>query len=326
MKLRYLFPVSVALALFVLSFPSKVYTQDRLGIKINFVEQETRELSKLKSSGITLRTVYAKLALAGNVKPTKVEEMTFDKKGLPVEKKNFNSMGHVTGRTEFKYNAKGFLISKTVYDGNNNVTDREMTKVDKNGKVLEVNAENMVRRVIRKTRRVMKYNKSGLLTETLGYEKGKDYLVKEVCEYKDGLLIGKKSYNFAGYFLGSEDYEYDSLKRKVKEYSVNISYKPVKDSVAMDKKVQGTKEEATYLFKYDAKGNIIEIKAPEYRQVFTFNEKGDFLRDIVYDKGGKKQNDNEFFYGDDGLLKKIIRYYADGSPGAYLDYYYETKK
>jgi hypothetical protein len=325
MKLKYLFTVSILPILLLLSIPSKTYSQDRLGVKINFVEQETRELNKLKSSGVTLRTVYAKLAIAGDVKPTKVEEMIFNKKGLPVEKKNFTSTGDVRERTEYKYNAKGFLIKKTIFDGDNVATDVEETKTDKNGRILEIAAQNIVRGVSHKTRRVMSYNKDGLLAETRGYEKGKDFLVKEVCEYKDGLLKAKKSYNIAGYFLGSEECDYDSLKRKIKEYVVNISYEKNKDTLSTNK-IKATKEEATFLFKYDSKGNIVEIKSPEYKQVFTFNEKGDFLRDIVYDNIGRKQNDNEFFYGEDGLLKKIIRYYADGSPGAYLDYFYEIKK
>ena len=326
MKSKFLLPFLASIFLTAFYSVGDSYAQSRLGLKVNFVPQETRELNKLKSSGITLRTTFAKLLIAGNVEPTKAEELLLNEKGQPVEKKTFTSYGSINERIEYKYNPKGVLIKKTTFNGENVVTEKEETKVDKNGKTLEILAETLVRNTLHKTRRVMAYDKKGHLIETKGFEKGKNFVLKEVCEYKGDLQISRKTFNFDGQFLNSEEYEYDSQNKRTKELVTNIRTESVRDSVTLKPIVKAYKEILEFNLSYNEKGNLAEIKGPDYKQVLTYNDNGDFTRDIVYDKKGTRQNDNEYTYDEKGFLKRVTRYYADGKPGAYIDYTYETKK
>ena len=321
MKTKFFLPV---IAAFIVFSSAGLFAQSRLGVKINFTEQETRELAKLKNSGVVLRTVFAQLASKENNQPRKkVEEMLFNKSGLPVEKIRYNTFGKVDEKTVFKYNAKGIQTGRIVYNGANTIVEKESDKIDKRGNTTEIKSENLIRGVMHSTRRAFVYDKKGVLTEIRGYETGRDFVVKEVYEYKDGLMTSKKQYNSEGVFLGSEVYSYDSLKRKVDEEDIMIRFQPEKDSASGKMVNVAYQEKAEFKFKYDDKGNLSDIFAPDYHQVFTYNDKGDCTRDIIYDKLGRRQNDNEFIYGDDGLLKRIVRYYGDGSPGAYIDYTYE---
>lgn len=326
MKSKYL-PLLLILSIIFISLPSKIKGQARLNVKINFVEQETRELEKLKNSGVAKRITFAKLAQAGTKQAAeKVEEMNFNKMGLLVEKTRFNYYKGIEERNVYKYNSSGILVGTYDYDGNNKLTNKEDTKFNKAGKPIEIIAETIVRNTSHKTRRTLKYDKNGLLLETKAFEKGKDFVIKETCEYKDGLLTAKRLTDFEGKPRGYETYEYDAQKRKIKETAGNITYQPMKDSVTKKMLNTAFEDKVEYSFKYDEKGRLTEIKATDYRQVFTYNDKGDFVRDIIYDNGGRKQNDNEFIYDEKGLLKQIIRYYGDGSPGAYIDYTYEFNK
>jgi hypothetical protein len=320
MKIKFYGIVSFLL-ITVFLFSAKSFAQTRLNVKINFVEQETRELEKYKNSGIFKRIKYAQLApINPNQKPDKVEEITFNKMGLPEEKLKFNYYKKVDEKTVYKYNKTGILIATYVYNGNNVLLNKEEIKLNKEGKPIEKNAETLIRGVMHKTKRTLNYDKKGQLIETKAFENGKNFVVKEICEYKDGILIDKKLVDAEGRPRGYENYEFDSQNRKIKESNSNITYRPEKDSTTQKMHSVAYEDKAEYLFKYDAKGMLVEIKAHDYRQVFTYNDKGDFTRDVVYDNGGKTQNDNEFIYDDNGFLKQIIRYYADGKPGAYLDF------
>lgn len=315
-----------ALLCLLIAAPKSFFAQTRLNVKINFTEQETRELEKMKKAGVLLRTTNSMFAQGNNPTPKKIEEFVFNDQGLLMEKTRFTSYGPVDEKVVYKYNKKGELISKTLYNGEDVVLEKEEIKLNKDGKPVEIKAETLVRGVMHKTRRTMKYDKNGILLETRAYESGKDFVIKEVQEYKDGLLSAKRLSNFKNQPLGYELYQYDEQKRKVKEIAANIVYRPERDSVTNKMMSVGYEEKLEFVFKYDDKNRITEIKGTEYRQVFSYNDNGDVTRDTIFDNGGKKQNDNEFIYGEDGLLKRIIRYYGDGSPGAYIDYVYQKKK
>jgi len=328
MKSRFILFTVVILFCIPAVFLSEAFAQSRLAVKINFTEQETRELEKIKSSGITLRTLYSKLASTGNKKaPVRIEELFFNKQGLPIERKTYAAATQIVDeRIEYKYNSKGHFIKEIVFNDKNKPVRTETIKVNKDGKALEIVTETVARGKTQKVKRVMSYNKQGFVSETKAYDEKNTLIVKEVDEYKNDLLLAKKKYAAGGQFLGSETYEYDSQKRKIKEIGLDIQYKKEKDSVSGKEAIVGYQRKSEYTFKYDDKGNICEIKAPEYKQVFTFNENGDCIRDVVFDKGGKRQNDNEFYYDENGLLEQIIRYYPDGSPGAYISYKFERSK
>jgi len=305
----------------IILFSGKTFAQARLNVKINFVEQETREFEKYKNSGIFKRIKYAQLApINPNQKPDKVEEVTFNNMGLPVEKLKFNYYKKVYEKTIYKYNKAGILIATYVYNGNDVLLNKEEIKLNKDGKPVEKNAETLIRNVLHKTKRTLTYDKKGVLLETKAFENGKNFVVKEVYEYKDGIMTGKKLVDAEGRPRGYERYEFDSQNRKIGESNSNITYKNELDSATQKMHSVAYEDKAQYSFKYDEKGRITEIKAIDYRQAFTYNDKDDFIRDIVYDNAGRRQNDNEFIYFDNGFLKQIIRYYADGKPGAYLDY------
>jgi hypothetical protein len=324
MKTRIFFSISFAI-LFSFLFTVKTYSQaNRPDVKENFTSQETREMDKMKSSGIKLRSMYAKLVLSGEKPPVLVEELFLNKKGLMVEKKRYNNH-ELDARFLFKYNSKDKLVEKTTFSGKDVLVEREISKLNKAGNPTEVTVEIRSRKGLEKKRKLVKYDKEGLMVEVNVYDmKTNKHELKEKYEYKDGLMISTKAYNPDGVLYGSEEYEYDARKNKIKEIVTSHNPPAKKDTstAVQDSKARETKSE--FILKYDDKGSIAEISAPLYRQVFTINEKGDFTRDIIYDKrGNNKQNDNEFIYNENGLLKQVTRYYPDGKPGAYITYAYE---
>ena len=326
MKSKNIFTFSAMLFSLLILSPKNYFAQTRLNVKINFTEQETRELEKMKKAGVLMRTTNSMFAQGTNPTSKKIEEFVFNDKGLLTEKTRFTSYGPVDEKMVYKYNKKGELISRTLYNGEDVVLEKEDYKLDKSGRAIEIKAETLVRGKVHKTKRTMKYDKNGTLLETKAFEGGKDFVIKEVMDYKDGLLMAKRLSNFKKQPLGYEIYQYDDQKRKIKETAANIIYKPELDSTTNKMMSVAYEEKLEFLFKYDDKNRITEIKGTEYRQVFSYNDNGDFIRDTIFDNGGKKQNDNEFIYGEDGLLKRIVRYYGDGTPGAYIDYTYQKKK
>lgn len=324
MKTNILFSALFAAFLLLLSKPVNVYAQQsRPEIKDNFTSQEAREMEKFKSSGIKQRTMFAKLVLSKDKPPTIVEELYLDKKGLMVEKKRYNDSG-LDFIYRFKYNSKGKVIEKTTRDADGVLFEREKSKLNKAGNPTEVNLETMTRKGMIKTKKIVKYDKNNLIIQVDVYDANNKLSLIEKYDYKEGLMISTKAYSPKGVMLGSEEYEYDARKNKIKE--TVTSFNPVvnKDTTkaAVDPKVMESKSE--YILKYDDRGFIAEVDAPMYKQVFTVNEKGDFVRDIVYDgRTNAKQNDNGFEYNEKGFLDRITRYYPDGKPGAYITYTYE---
>ncbi len=325
MKTKILFFIPLAILLSVFFSPVKVYsqTQDRPEVKTNFIDQETRELEKMKTLGVKQRIMFAKLANAGERSPLKVEELYFNKNGFPVEKKRYSDSGPDM-RIEYKYNSGNKLIQKNTYDSFDRLVEKEITKFDRKGKPIEVNVEIHSRKNIIVTRKLVKYDKNGFMTETQVFDGNKKLLMTEKYEYKDGVMLSTRAFNEKGKLQGIEEYEYDVMKRKIKEIETIPNQFTANDTSAAAKKAKGLDRKSEFTLKRDEKGNVIEITAPLYRQEFSFDQKGDFTRDIVYDKrNGKKQNDNAFEYNENGLLNRVIRYYPDGQPGAYITYNYE---
>jgi len=124
MKAKNILLISAILLAVIFIAPVKVYMQGKLNVKLNFVEQETRELAKMQKMKVKIRTTFSKLVLAGNVDPLKVEEAHFNEKGQLTEKLSFNTQG-LLFRYLFTYNAQGLQTKKVTYDSNNKIIETE---------------------------------------------------------------------------------------------------------------------------------------------------------------------------------------------------------
>ena len=81
-----------------------------------------------------------------------------------------------------------------------------------------------------------------------------------------------------------------------------------------------------YTYKYDSKGNLIEMVDNETKRYYDYDEKGNVIEHKMYLLDGRRQLRLVFKYGSNGLQKEVLRFDNKEKPVLNTSFKYEYYK
>ncbi len=260
--------------------------------KVNELEKKVTELqTKVKNGKITIEQLQTEL----NGLKKKKEEI---KKETEVIEQEVEVKVKEAETTNKQNSIKGKLAKVIVTE-----SDYEFTSVfnyGKNGFVETINATEFNTKENKKVEGITKFvydNNGNIIEYSVIYTKTNNPFYKRTIEYSNGKVV---KVNHSGYD-DKQQGKLDSKKTFNYEYStqgvlnkLTITYSYVEEN--------WSEKKSLYEFKYDEKGNIIEIKRTEDNQVstttYTFDDNETHLKDVF---------PNNFNVVDDHLLGVITK-------------------
>lgn len=308
MKLNKIFLVLLFSSLVINNFLFAQYYNESERTKNNVKEQSVKEIEKAKKLKVKTRIRHAAFYNAQGKLPNKMtltEKTFFDKNGLRKEQIRYTSLGKIDLRYTFKYDNFGRIIRMDVYDGANKLIGKKESKYDING--------NEVERILFDEERggpakmLFKYDNEKNLIEIKNFnDKGELInIFKNVWE--KGKLVNSEIEDNNGKVIVKTHFVYDNNGNLIKE-EVNESSQYV------------------ISYKYDSKGNLIEISNPQTKRYMTYNQNNDLVEDKLYSSNGSRQYRVTFNYLKNGLQNEEIRYDNSDNPVFYGKYTYEFYK
>lgn len=276
--------------------------------KNEIVDQEQKELDKAKTLHVKTRTKYvAFYNRQGALGRTEIaEKMTFDKRGNRKIFIRYKGLGQMDFKYTYNYNSKGDLVEAATYDSKDEMATKRISKYDKKGNELERKMIDFSHQTNNKA--IFTYDKAGNLIDTKTFSNKGELLSDLVISYKDGLIINAVTKNSKGQVSQEIFSTYDSNDRLIRE----------------DRKTsQGT---YSINYKYDSRGNLIEISNPEYRRTYEYDSNGNLIEDQMYLPNGARQFRVHFNYYPNGLQKEEIRYDTEDKAAFNGRYEYEFYK
>ena len=277
--------------------------------KNEIIDQDQKELDKAKKLHVKSRSKYVALydnngKIHGRVELG--EKVLFDKRGFRKTYIRYKGLGKMDFKYSYNYNSKGDLVEAATYDSKGVMATKRISKYDKKGNELERKMVDFDHQT--DTKAVFKYDKDGNIIDTKTYS-GKGELLNDlIVTYKNGQIIKAITKNSRGDVTQEVNSVYDSYGRVVKE----------------DRKT----DQGTYSinYKYDSRGNLVEISNPEYRRTYEYDGNNDLIEDKMYLPNGARQFRVQFIYYPNGLLKEEIRYTTQDKPAFNGKYEYEFYK
>lgn len=292
-------------------------TQDKIHIsksnsnkkKKEIIDQNAKELIKAKELKVKVRKRFAGFFESNGSYPKKmvlVEKVIFDEKGNRKQSIRYKSTGEVDLNYEFTYDKNGNLISMDTYDGFGNLKGRKESQYDINNKEV--------------VRKLLNDRSSGELKTELKYD-SENRLIKSINYSKDGIVISTQNYEYDGELLIksiTKDADGRQISEIIFEYDSNgYLIKETQSSI------QGNN---IITYKYDANGNLIEIKDKQSRRELKYDSKGNLIEDKMFLSDGTRQFRITFSYYPNGLQKEEIRYSNDERPAFVAKYEYQFYK
>lgn len=273
--------------------------------KKEIIDQNTKELQKAKQLKVKVRRRYAGFFGRNNSYPQNmvlVEELFFDEKGNRTKSIRYKSTGEIDLSYEFKYDDYGNLQFMDTYDGYGNLKGRRESKYN------ESNHE-----VLRK---LMDDRNPGELKTEFFYEANK--LIKSINYTKQGSIASEQQNEYEGEFLVKSIIK-DGEGKQISE----ITFEYDADGYLVKEIQKGIQGNNVINYKYDSKGNLIEIKDNQTRREMKYDDNGNLIEDKLYLADGTRQFRITFSYYKNGLQKEEIRYSNDERPAFVAKYEYE---
>jgi len=276
--------------------------------KGDFVTQDEKEFEKIKKLRVKTRTKFTGAYLVIDKIPTDLKidtKESFNKKGLITQMLNYNAYGKVEASYNFYYDSKENPIkaTSTASKGRSNL---QLSKYDSRGNEIERRLIESGRRKS-ETKSVFKYNKEGDLIVTENYTNGKLTDVQTIS-YKNGkrdTTIIKDPAGNAGFYIMPE---FDSTGKPIREIRKN------------------TEASLVFTYKYDTKGNLIEMIDNESKRNYTFDDNNNVTEYKMYLLDGRRQIRLKYNYNSRGLQSDITRFDNTEKPIVYTKFEYEYYK
>ncbi len=275
--------------------------------KGDFVSQDAVELNKIKQHKVKTRTKYAaNYDLSGKmVTPIIASKEIFNRKGLLTQIEEYNGVGNVVAKHKFTYDNKNNPIKAESIEANGR-TSLQVSKYDSRGNEIE-RLTTEKRRNKTESKILFKYDKEDNLIETKNFFNNKlsDQLI---TTYNNGKRIGSIVNDDRGNTILTITPEYDVNGKLIKETRKNSSVNVV------------------YSYKYDSKGNLIEMVDEETKRYYSYDEKGNVTEHKMYLLDGRRQLRLMFKYGFNGLQKEVLRFDNNEKPVINTSFKYEYYK
>jgi len=275
--------------------------------KGDFVSQDATELNKIKQLKVKTRTKYAaNYDLSGKmVSPKIASKEIFNRKGLLTQKEEYNGMGNVVAKYKFSYDSKNNPIKAESVESDGR-TGLQVSKYDSRGNEIERRMTTK-RRNKTETQMLFKYDQEDNLIETKNFDNNKlsDILI---TSYNNGKRVGSIVKDEKGNTILTITPEYDSNGKLIKETRKNSSVNVV------------------YAYRYDSKGNLIEMVDDETKRYYNYDEKGNVTEHKMYLLDGRRQLRLMFKYGSNGLQNEILRFDNNEKPILNTSFKYEYYK
>lgn len=277
--------------------------------KFEIVDQDLKELDKAKLHKVKTRFKYVAFYNADGTLPPKkslVEKVIFDNRGFRKEHIRYTGTGEVDLRYIFKFDAKGNMLKMETRNGAGIILGGRESKYDKNGNEIERKLTSKKNPGALKT--VYFYDKGNNLVEVKNFSNKGEFTTGQVLKYKNGMMVNSISKTAKGETILETFLDYDAVGRLIKE-----ERKSLEGNFVID-------------YKYDSKGNLIQVDNPQYKRFYYYNEKGDLIEDKMFQSDGVRQFRVAFTYGRKDLRSEEIRYTNDEKPAVYGKYEYEFYK
>lgn len=285
---------------------AQVENSNSLKKKREIIDQNAKELKKAKELKVKVRKKYAGFFGSNNSYPKNmvlVEEVLFDENGNRKKHIRYKSTGDVDLNYEFKYDQNGNLISMDTYDGYGNLKGRKVSQYDKNNN--EILRKIIDSRDPGELKTELKYDQEKRLIQIINYSKKGEIASIQQNEYDGELLIKSTIKNAEGKQLSENTFQYNSNGFLIKETQNGIQGNNVIN------------------YKYDAKGNLVEISDKQTRRIMKYDANGNLIEDKLFLSDGTRQFRITFSYYENGLQKEEIRYSNDDRPAFIAKYEYE---
>ncbi len=270
------------------------------------IEQSVKELTKTKKLKVKVRRKYSGFFRKNNSYPTKmvlVEEVYFDEKGNRTKHIRYKSTSEVDLEYDFRYDSNGNLITMDTYDGYGNLRARKESKYDKNNNEILRKLQNS--RNSEEIKSEFQYDNQKRLIKTINYSQKSEIISTQYNEYDGDLLVKSIIKDVNDNQLSEIIYEYNAEGYVIKE---------TKNS---------SKGVNVINYKYDSKGNLVEITDNETKRELKYDSNGNLIEDKLYLSDGTRQFRVTFSYYSNGLQKEEIRYSNDDNPAFVAKYEYE---
>ncbi|MDH7603826.1 MAG: hypothetical protein QHH13_02900 [Melioribacter sp.] len=274
--------------------------------KKEIIDQNTKELKKAKELKVKVRRRYAGFFGRNNAYPKNmvlVEELFFDEKGYRTKHIRYKSTGDIDLSYEFKYDENGNLLYMDTYDGYGNLKGRRESRYNESNH--EVLRKFLDDRSSGELRTEFYYNETNKLIKTISYTKKGTIASEQQNEYDGEFLIRSVIKDGESNQISEITFEYDSDGYLIKE---------------IQKGIQGNN---VINYKYDSRGNLIEIKDNQTTREMKYDSNGNLIEDKLYLSDGSRQFRITFSYYNNGLQKEEIRYTNDERPAFIARYEYE---
>ncbi len=274
--------------------------------KKEIIDQSTKELQKAKELKVKVRRRYAGFFGRNNTYPKNmvlVEEVFFDEKGNRANSIRYKSTGDIDLSYEFKYDENGNLLYMDTYDGYGNLKGRRESRYNESNH--EVLRKLLDDRSSGELKTEFYYNEANKLIKTINYTKKGTIASEQLNEYDGDFLIKSIIKDAEGNKISEITFEYDNEGYLIKE---------------IQKGIQGNNE---INYKYDSRGNLIEIKDNQTIREMKYDDNGNLIEDKLYLSDGSRQFRITFSYYKNGLQKEEIRYSNDERPAFIAKYEYE---
>ena len=276
--------------------------------KSDFVSQEEKEFNKIKQLKVKTRSKYAVYYdMPNQISDKKIllTVETFNKKGLLTEMTEQNSSGNVISYYKFVYNSKGRHLKAEGKDDTGK-SNTQMSKYDSRGNEIERRLISIGRKRF-EAKSVLNYDKNGNVIEIKNYENDK-LSDQQKITYMNNVRTRTTFLNQKRDTALVSIPEYDSSGKLIKEER--------KDG----------KSTLSYIYKYDANGNLNEMIDIETKRSYASDEKGNVIEYKMYLLDGRRQIRLVFKYNTNGLQSEQIRYDNNETVVLHTVYEYEYYK
>ena len=274
--------------------------------KKEIIDQSTKELQKARELKVKVRRRYAGFFGRNNAYPKNmvlVEELFFDEKGNRTKHIRYKSTGDVDLSYEFKYDENGNLLYMDTYDGYGNLKGRRESRYNESNH--EVLRKLLDDRSSGELKTEFYYNEANKLIKSISYTKKGTIASEQQNEYNGEFLVRSIIKDGDGNQISEITFDYDSEGYLIKE---------------IQKGIQGSN---VINYKYDSRGNLIEIKDNQTTREMKYDNNGNLIEDKLYLSDGSRQFRITFSYYKNGLQKEEIRYSNDERPAFIAKYEYE---
>lgn len=284
--------------------------QKKKELKLNsteFITQDMREELKATELGVKSRklTTYfyepdGKLNDHGYV----VEEIFFDELGNKAVQIRYAAGGLIDLQYEWHYDDEGNMrYSKTTDMYGKEFYYRES---EYNIAGNEIKREDREKKGSDELETLFTYNEQGLLTEKLVRKAKGSVITRTEYSYTDSNIVHLKNFDVNGKLKDERLYTYDSLGY--------LDTELLKQGETFSNKTD---------YKFDPKGNVLEIDEGYFRRTFAYNANGDVIEELAYNMDGFLQQKLLFEYDENGLVKSRIKTDGEETPVILTKYEYE---